>query len=688
MTTTPTSDHSASARLAELKGANRRAEFRLDREAVDTNTRTVNLAFASELPVERAWGREILDMRPSSVRLGRLNDGANLLVNHNGDDVVGVISTARVDPDRKARTEIRFGRSARAQEILQDVADGIRTKVSVGYLIHDVVLESRGDKNGSDTYRVTDWEPYEVSLVSIPADASVGVGRELDTRALDEVPKMNEQQEDVKTTSPKEPAPSVSVRELMANEKTVTEQAQRALVKRNSQIRELGRKFERWGGKDLADKAELDPTLTFDSFREQLLELVEQKQSRLSDMRQQPSGRMSFEQNTSGQPIDNSVPWGRGGREMVYAANLHAFKGVGKLMRMEDHEVAYRAGQWVRGAIFGDPGAVRWCQDHGVMLTQGTPDQLGYGQRAMTEGVFTSAGWLVPVEMETAIISNREQYGVARRICNVIPMGSASMTLPRVTSNITAYFVGEGTSGTESDSGGDQVQLNLKDLMAYTQIGKSTAMDAVIPLAEMVAREQARAFAIKEDACLVIGDGTSTYGGMRGLLTLLETAAYAGGRHTAATDVDTFPEVTNADTAGVIGKLPVYARAGARWLASGVFEALVFGRLKLTAGGNTGTELRNGVLESEYAGFPVSVAHDMPAGAATDYSSKAMAILGNFSLGVAFGSGSGMMMTVDPYTSAHLNLIRIITTERIDIVAHGVNKSTSVAGPIVCLYGH
>jgi HK97 family phage major capsid protein len=305
----------------------------------------------------------------------------------------------------------------------------------------------------------------------------------------------------------------------------------------------------------------------------------------------------------------------------------------------------------------------------------------------MTESIFTSAGWLVPVEMESAIIANREQYGVARRICNVIPMGSATLTIPRVTSDITAYFVGEGTSGTASDSAGDQVQLNLKDLMAYTKVGKSTAMDAVVPLAEMVAREQARAFAIKEDACLILGDGTSTYGGMQGIVTLLETAAYAGGRGAAATNHDTFAEIDASDVATVIGKLPVYARAGARFVASGVAEALVFGRLKLTAGGQDTQTLQGGVVEQSYAGFPVSVAHNMPAGATTDYSTKVMLLLGNFQLGVAFGSGSGMMLTVDPYTLADQNLTRVITTERIDIVAHGVNKSTTVAGPIVCLYG-
>jgi HK97 family phage major capsid protein len=479
------------------------------------------------------------------------------------------------------------------------------------------------------------------------------------------------------TAAPAAPEPaapaSTVARDFLNQERVIREQAARDMTKRNADIIAFGDKFETYGGRELAQKAILDSSITFDGFREQLLELVSQRVSRPTFKPDLPR------QGNSG------TSYGMGARDMIASANLQTFRGIGKVLGKEDHEIAYRAGMWARGVIFGDASALGWCRDHGVELIQG--EQLGNAARTMTEGVFTSAGWLVPIEMESAIISNREQYGVARRICNVIPMGSASMTLPRVTSDITAYFVGEGNTGTASDSAGDQVQLNLKDLMAYTQIGKSTAMDAVIPLAEMVAREQARAFAIKEDACLIIGDGTSTYGGMLGIVTLLETAAYAGGRGLAATNHDTFGEMDATDVAALIGKLPVYARAGARFVVSGVGEAMIFGRLKLTAGGQDTGTLQGGILEQSYAGFPVSVAHNMPAGATTDYSNKILALLGNFQLGVAFGSGSGMMLTVDPYTNAHQNLTRIITTERIDIVSHGVNKSTTIAGPICGLFG-
>lgn len=671
------------ALLSELRDKPQRCEFSLDRASIDEDTRTVRLAFCSELPYQRWFGMEVLDCKAKAVRLDRLNDRAALLVNHDRDQQAGVVEpgTARMERDRVGRATVRFGRSAFAREIFQDVVDEIRTKVSVGYLVHDLVLEKKeGDVS---TYRVTDWEPFEVSLVSVPADSTVGVGRALEARTsiIERKPTMGTKhdQPDTGNPQPEDLTPAKAVVKTFTHDNAQQRADERALVAaRNREILAIGESFKEYGADKLALTAIGDDKMTVDAFREAVLEVIEKKQK-------QPTRTGQLERDRQAQP--GGMAWDMAPREMVHAANLKVFKGLGRILGKEDHEVAYRAGMWARATIFGDPNAMRWCRDAGVELRQGSAEQFGFGERAMTEGIFTSAGWLVPSEMETAIIANREQYGVARRICNVIPMGTATTSIPRVTSDVTAYFVGEGNDGTESDSAGDQVQLNLKDLMAYTKIGKSTAMDAVIPLAEMVAREQARAFAIKEDACLIVGDGTSTYGGMMGIKTLLDAAAYAGGKHAAASGHDTFAEVDTADVTGLLGKLPVYARAGARWVCSGVFEALVFGRLKLTAGGNTNMTVREGVVESDYAGFPVSVAHNMPAGSGTTYNGVAILLLGNFNLGVAFGSGSGMMLTVDPYTLAHQHLTRVITTERIDINAHGVHKSTTVAGPICGLHG-
>ncbi len=664
----------------ELKSQRRYFEsVGFDRASVNVEARTVDLAFASEVPYERWWGIEILDMSAKSVRMDRLKNNAALLLNHDRDQQIGAIESARIDGDKKGRARVRFSRSALGEEILKDVSDGIRSKVSVGYMIHELVLEKKQDD--LSTYRVTDWEPFEISIVSVPADDTVGVGRAAE-RSLQGRTAM---EPEVGTTAADTGGTDALVAESRRSEGSARADERKQIAKRNEQIIALGARWPEYGGPDLALDAIAKADMTVEAFRAAMLKVLDEKHRSVS---QTNTGQLEADRLGPGhQQPGGGMPYGMAPREMLAATALKAFRGIGALMGKTDQEVAYRAGMWCMGAIHGNARAMKWCQDSGVQLQQGSREQLGYNERVLTEGVFTSAGWLVPVELEAAIIANREEYGVARRVCNVIPMTSATTSFPRITSDVTAYFVGENTAGTQSDTGGDQVTLTLKDLMAWTSIGKSTAMDTVIALAEMVAREQARGFAVKEDSCFISGDGTSTYGGISGIKTLLDTAAYSGGKIAAASGHDTFPEIDVSDVTSLIGILPVYSRAGARWLVSGVFDAVVFGRLKLNAGGNTVQTVQGRIVEGDYAGFPITVAHHMPAGAGTTYNGATIAILGNFNLGVAFGSGSGMMMTVDPYTDAHKNLTRIITTERIDINAHGVNKSTTVAGPIVGLHG-
>jgi HK97 family phage major capsid protein/HK97 family phage prohead protease len=149
----------------------------IEKRQIDEKKRTIDLSFSSEEPVERFWGTEILDHQSKSVNLRRLKKGGALLIDHDMKNQVGVIEGVSIDEaDRKGRASVRFGRSAKAEEIFQDVLDGIRSNVSVGYQIDEVVLEKEM-KDAPSTYRVMRWEPYEISLVSVPADISVGVGR-------------------------------------------------------------------------------------------------------------------------------------------------------------------------------------------------------------------------------------------------------------------------------------------------------------------------------------------------------------------------------------------------------------------------------------------------------------------------------------------------------------------------------
>ena len=169
--------------LSEILGRARadgeKRELTFNRETVKENERTVELAFSSEAVRVRRWyGWEVLSHQKGAVDLSRLNDGANLLINHDPGDWVGVIEagTARIDGDKVARARARFGNSPRATEIFRDVSDGILTKISVGYSIEDMKL-TRAGGDELDEFTVTAWTPNELSLVTKPADSTVGVGR-------------------------------------------------------------------------------------------------------------------------------------------------------------------------------------------------------------------------------------------------------------------------------------------------------------------------------------------------------------------------------------------------------------------------------------------------------------------------------------------------------------------------------
>jgi len=149
--------------------------FRLERaEPVDGR---VEIAISSEVEVNRGWYIEVLPHDPGAVLMERAALGLSFLVNHCSDDLAGMVEDIRLE-DRKLRGNVRFGSSARAQEISTDVAELIRPFISVGYVIHDYREEKR---DGKLYVIATSWEPLEVSSVPIPADfAGAGVGRSAD----------------------------------------------------------------------------------------------------------------------------------------------------------------------------------------------------------------------------------------------------------------------------------------------------------------------------------------------------------------------------------------------------------------------------------------------------------------------------------------------------------------------------
>lgn len=165
--------------LRQLKLGPQSRAFDFAREALDTESRTLDISFSSEQPVQRWYGMEILGHEPGECDLSLLSDGAPFLMNHDTLDQRGVIESSSLQDGRGVAT-VRLSRNPKGEELLTDMQDGIRTKVSVGYRVLEMIHVKR-DASGMDWFRATKWQPYEISSVSVPADKTVGVGRADDT---------------------------------------------------------------------------------------------------------------------------------------------------------------------------------------------------------------------------------------------------------------------------------------------------------------------------------------------------------------------------------------------------------------------------------------------------------------------------------------------------------------------------
>ena len=151
----------------------------LSRAEIDEQNRTIVVAFSSEQSVQRSFGLEVLSHAPQDVDLSFLASGrAPLLLEHDREEQIGVIERAAIDADGVGRAAIRFSKGKDGDEIFQDVLDGVRTNISVGYTITGQRIEQ--DAMGNNIV-YCQWKPKEISIVSIPADETVGVGRSDDT---------------------------------------------------------------------------------------------------------------------------------------------------------------------------------------------------------------------------------------------------------------------------------------------------------------------------------------------------------------------------------------------------------------------------------------------------------------------------------------------------------------------------
>lgn len=176
------------------------------------------ICLSSEAPYQRWWGTEILGHSAEEVDLTYCDRGLAFCADHDTERQVGVLEDVAVDADGCIRGLLRFGNHPDAAWIEKDMRAGVRPYISVGYGINAMKLIET-DEQDNDTYRVTSWTLFEGSTVSVPADVSVGVGREadldafplkIDRQAIIEPRKGKEKEEPMAEREAPAPAPAAA----------------------------------------------------------------------------------------------------------------------------------------------------------------------------------------------------------------------------------------------------------------------------------------------------------------------------------------------------------------------------------------------------------------------------------------------------------------------------------------------
>ena len=447
---------------ATYKNETLRREFDLSRDSVNADSRTVELCFATEAPVERYFGNEVLDMGAQSVRMDRLNRKAPLLLNHNPDDQIGVVESARVDADKKARAVVRFSKSARGEEIFQDVKDGIRSLVSVGYRIHKLTQEKPG--TSEEVHRAIDWEPLEISIVSIPADPSAGVGRAMPEPVISLQAEVETKTKSMSATVVTA-APDLDVvrSDAITNER-----------KRIADIRSVATRHKL---EDLADKAIADGATAEQFGSRALEELAKRGQAK-------PVAADAGNIGMSEKEV----------REFSIVRAIRALSTPGGVLdgleREASDALAKKLGRSLSPTQFLIPNEVATRSD----LTAGTGSAGGYT-------VQTTVGPLIPLlrnKMRTAEAGVMQVSGLV-----------GNVSFPKLSAAATAYWLSEDGSGTGSVQTFGQVSVTPHRLAAFTDVSKQLLAQSTVDMEGVVRGDLATILAIAADKAVIEGSGSS-----------------------------------------------------------------------------------------------------------------------------------------------------------------------------------
>ncbi|KJV81253.1 phage major capsid protein, HK97 family [Rickettsia hoogstraalii str. RCCE3] len=443
------------------------------------------ITFSSEEPAERFFGLEILDHKHGSVLLDWLSSGnAPLLLDHDHTKQIGVIEAAELTGDGKARAKVRFSRSTLAESIYQDVLDGIRSNISVGYryLSSDIVLEKEAKGNKPPVFRIKRWEPLEISVVSIPADPTVGIGRS------------KEKQEPKKVSDYKYGVRSNMENEQIINENTnfvndirtintvnteqITKDIRQTETNRINEILALGDKHNM----QAVAMEFIKDGKSLDNFRQKILEHLGNQQTIETISPDQSLIGMNDKEARSFSIV-----------KAIKTAVAGNWRGA-ELEREASSEVSKRIGR--------EPASFFIPAD--VML-----EQNNYERKDLQKLVNTAGGYLVSTDYLSGnfIELLRNKMLVRQMGAKVMSGLHGDIAIPKQTGGATAFWVAEGESPQKSQQTFGQVTLSPKSIAAYTDFSRKLILQASPDIEQLVREDLATTIALEIDRAAILGSG-------------------------------------------------------------------------------------------------------------------------------------------------------------------------------------
>jgi len=588
----------------------------------NVKSRTFEFPFSSEYPVKRYFGNEILSHESGAADLSRLNDGGAVLFNHNMDKPIGVVESAYIGEDKRGYAKIRFSRSKFASEILEDVKDGIIRGISFGYSINDI-------DETEDGMLARSWSVHELSVVTVPADPTIGFGRSLidpsqgnsiniESKSPVEEIISAEDSASPKVRNMEESTKETAVDTEKSVEIDIKAEVQRAIDENNARtasITSLCREFGEYGAEEIAETL-IKSNKSIVESRAAILDLVKNK---------------AEANNTPIRSTDMTT--NEVGLEPKEVKKFSFLRALNALANPNDRS-AQEAAAFEREV--SDEASKRYDKPANGILV---PNEVL--QRDLNVGTATAGGNLVPTELLSGSFIDilRKRMAVMAANPTMLTGLSGNIAIPRMTQTATGFFVGEGSEPTESQQAFDQVNMTPKTVGGVVEFTRRLLLQSSIDVESMIRDDIARVIATKLDNAAIYGTGSSnqplgikdtTGVGTQTITTFGTFAEYIG--------METDVAAANADVANMFYIINASAR----------------GALKSTeVASNTGKFVFE---NNEINGYPVIVSNQLV---------NNDALFGDFSQ-FCIGMWSGLDLTVDTITKAGSGTVKIVALQDVD----------------------